>query len=330
MIKKTSSRLGLGVAIAVLSLSASAFAPAFAQQTTLTFAHGFTPDMSWGQAAQRFKEVVEEETDGEVQIRIYDSALLGEQRQLIEQIIDTGTNDITISLEPLSLWVPEVNLYQLLYLFESADHLDRFEQGEGGGELRELVREGAGVKVLTYFAREPRQLSTTNLAVESIDDVQGLTLRVPESDTAIAGWSAVGANPVPMPFGEVFTALRQGVLDAQENPFSHMVERQTYEVTPYGARTNHVYAPVWMMMSDERFEALPEAHQEAVLKAAEAAHELEREITAAAAAETEATLEGHGFQISEPDLAPFRERAQESYENFPALAEWVERVRAAE
>ncbi|WP_119462731.1 TRAP transporter substrate-binding protein [Rhodospirillaceae bacterium SYSU D60014] len=300
------------------------------EEMMLTFAHGFTPDMSWGKAAQKFKEVVERETDGKLQIQIYDSALLGEQRQLIEQIIDTGTNDISISLEPISLWVPEVNLYQLLYLFEDMDHLIRFEEGEGGQALKDLVREKAGLEVLTYFPRAPRQLSTVDIAVDSVEDVQGMKLRVPESKSAIAGWTAIGAKPVPMPFGEVFTALRQGVLDAQENPFPHMVARKTYEVTPHGARTNHVFAPVWLFMSAEKYAALPPEYKAAIDKAAQEAHAFERKITEAEIAEAEATLKENGFQITEPDLAPFREAARRSYDQFPQLKGWIERVQAIE
>lgn len=300
------------------------------EPTTLTFAHGFAPNQSWAQAAEKFKEVVEEKTDGQLTIDIYDSGQLGEQRQLFEDIMASGSNDITITLEPISQWVPEVNLYQMLYLFDDIDHLREFEEGPIGQELKDLVQEETGVRTLTYFAREARQLTTTDKEVHSLDDIKGLKIRTTESETALAGWEALGAQTVPMAWGEVFTALQQGVIDGQENPLDHIYARQTYEVTPYGALTNHVYASVWLMISEEKYQSLPEEWQQVIDEAAAEAHKFERSLMEEAMTEVMENLEAEGFKITEPDLGPFREAVEPVYQEFPDLAPWVEKIKAIE
>ncbi len=324
--------LKTGTVLAMLSaIGLGGLAPtsASAQEAqTLTFAHAFAPNMSWAKAAIRFKEVVEEETDGQLSVRIFDSGTLGEQRQLIEQIIDVGTNDMTITLEPLAFWVPEINVYQALYLFRDMDHLIAFEEGEVGTRLKDLTKERTGLKVLSYFPRPARQLSTVNTPIESVDDVQGLKLRVTESKAAIEGWSEVGAKPVPMTWGEVFTSLQQGVLDAQENPFDHMVARKTYEITKHAAKTDHAFASVWMLIDDERYNELPAEWQAVVDKAAAEAKAYEGELATKEIEDAVATLEENGVTIYEPDLAPFRERAKASYAHFPDLQDWITDIQA--
>lgn len=295
---------------------------------TLIFAHGFAPNMTWAKAAVKFREVVERETNGKLKIKIFDSAILGQQRQLIEQMIDADTNDLTITLEPLASWVPEINIYQSLYLFRDMDHLIKFEEGSVGQDLKNVVRKKSGLRVLTYLPRSARELSTTKIVVNSIDDVKGLKLRVTNSKAAIAGWTAVGAKTVPMSWGEVFTALRQGVLDAQENPFAHMIMRKTYEITPFAAQTDHIFASVWMVISDKKYQALPPEWQRVVDKAAVEAHDYERALAKKADEEAVDKLKSLGVKITKPDLAPFRAAAKKSYDEFPELKPWIERIKA--
>ncbi|WP_316978268.1 TRAP transporter substrate-binding protein [Shumkonia mesophila] len=298
------------------------------KKETLAFAHGFAPAQSWAKAAVKFKEIVEKETNGNLTIKLFDSGILGEQRQLIEQIIDAGTNDLTISLEPLSAWVPDINVYQMLYLFRDMNHLIKFEEGAVGKDLKEITKKKTGLRVLTYFPRPARELSTTKTVVNSINDVKGLKLRVTPSKAAIAGWTAIGAKTVPMNWGEVFTALRQGVLDAQENPFDHMLARKTYEVTKYAARTDHVFASVYVLMSEKKYKSLPEEWQRVIDKAAVEVHDYERAIVIKEDAEAVAKLEGLGMKITSPDLEPFRAAAKQSYDDFPDLKPWIEKIQA--
>jgi len=294
----------------------------------LIFAHGFAPNQTWAKAAVKFKEAVEEKTDGKLTIDLFDSGTLGEQRKLFEDIMTSGTNDITITLEPISNWVPEINLYQLLYLFRDMEHLEKFEEGAVGQELKDLVKEKTGTRVLTYFARNGRQLTTSKKEVNSLEDLKGLVVRVTESKAAIEGWTALGAKPVAMPWGEVFTALQQGVIDAQENPFDHVFERKTYEVTPFGTRTNHVFAPVWLLISEEKYQALPAEWQQVIDEAALEAHNYERGLLEQLTVEVETKLKEQGFTIAETDLEPFRQAARSSYDKFPEMKEWIDKISA--
>jgi len=290
----------------------------------IVFAHAQTSDSSWALAAEEFKEVAEKLSNGKLTVQIYGEGQLGDQRQTIEEIIVTGEIDVTMALEPLSYWFSGINVYQLLYLFRDVDHLVAFEEGLVGKEFKEKLLEETGLRVLTYFQRTPRQL-TSNRPINSLEDLKGLKIRVTESKTAIEGWKSLGASPVPMSFTELFTSLKQGVIDAQENPvYDGIYAYKFYEVQDYLSFTDHAISSVYVIISEKKYKSLPEVYQKILVQAANEAQRFERDFTE----EMELKAIEDGMEFTYPDKGPFIEAAKKSWEFFPELMDWAEKIQA--
>ena len=199
------------------------------------------------------------------------------------------------------------------------------ESGEVGTEIKNLVVEKAGMRPIMSFMREARQL-TSSEPIQSLEDIKGMKIRIAQSEASISAWEALGATPVPMPMGEVFSALQQGVIDGQENPNSIIYARNIYEVNKHVALTNHQYAPVWVLISEKKFQQLPEDLQDIVLESAQEAQAFEADIAEEEWSEMRGKLENEGVEYTEIDVAPFKEAVKDVYKEFPELVPYVEKI----
>ena len=280
--------------------------------------------VSWARGIRKFAELAEEASNGRLTFRISSGGIMGSQRQVLENM-QLGTIHMTYTFEPLTAWVPEIDAYSFLYMFDDYDHVRRVDRGEVGQQLKQLVVEKAGFRPIMSYVREARQL-TSNRPIRSIEDVQRLRIRTTPSPVVIRSWEAIGARPVPMPMGEVFSALQQGVIDGQENPLSVIHARNVYEVNSHIALTNHQYSLVWVLISESKFRSLPADLQQVILAAAEEAEAYEHEIAKGEWAEMRQTLEDAGVTFTEPDVTGFRAATRDIYRGFPELAPFVEQI----
>jgi tripartite ATP-independent transporter DctP family solute receptor len=294
----------------------------------LVVAFDAVDSVSWAKGIRRFAEIAEEKSNGRLTFKIYSGGQMGSQKQVLENM-QLGAIHMTYTFEPLSVWVPEIDAYSFLYMFKDIDHLRRVDNGPVGIELKQLVVDKAGFRPIMSFVREARQL-TMNKPVYSIDDVVGKKIRVTQSSAIIQSWEAIGARPVPMAMGEVFSALQQGVIDGQENPLSVIYARKVYEANKYVAMTNHQYSLVWVLINEDTFQALPKDLQKVVLDAAKEAEVFEHEIAKQEWAAMQATLESNGVVFTQPDVTGFREATKDVYKSFPELARFVEKIYATE
>ncbi len=291
----------------------------------LVIAHDAIDSSSWSKAINKFAELAKEQSEGRLEFQIYGNSQLGSQKQVLESM-DLGTVDITYAFDPLSMWVPEINTYNFLYLFKDLDHIRAVDSGEVGTKIKKLVIEKAGMRPIMSFMREARQL-TSSKPINSIEDVKGMKIRVAQSAASINAWEALGAKPVPMPMGEVFSALQQGVIDGQENPNSIIYARKIYEVNKYVALTNHQYAPIWVLISEDKYQSLPKDLQEVILNAASEAEAYEAEIAQEEWNEMRSTLENEGVEFTQPDVSGFQEAVKDVYKDFPELVPYVEEIK---
>ena len=195
------------------------------------------------------------------------------------------------------------------------NHLDDFLYGPEGQKLQDETLEETGVHGLEFWIRGPRQL-TSNKPVESLDDLNGLKIRVPSIEASIEGWQALGANPTPMSFNEVYSSLQTGVIDGQENPVLFASNARIQEVQNYLTMTNHVYGYVQLLGSDKTFDGLTEAETDAVIEAAEEATEYQNELVIQ---EEESSLDAmidEGVEVIEVDTKPFEEAVQRANEQL--------------
>jgi len=252
--------------IAILLLSSFAFA---APKYVLKLGHVADPAKPYAIAGEYFAELVKEKTNGEVEIQVFPSSQLGNQRDLIEGLI-FGTLDLTLtSTAVLGNFLPKIAIFDLPFLFRDVKHAYKALDSIGMEIGKEL--EPKGIKLLAFFENGIRHLTNNVRPVRAPEDMKGLKIRVMEQKIYIEMMKALGANPTPMAFGELFTALQQGTVDGQENPVSHIWTKRFFEVQKYISLTGHVYAAEPLLISMITWNKLPvDAKAAIILSAAEA------------------------------------------------------------
>jgi TRAP-type transport system periplasmic protein len=269
------------------------------------FGHLADENHIWHKTAQKFEELVEEKTDGGIDISIYPNNSLGGETDTINAI-QSGTADMVISGETLQNWAPKAALMAVPYAFRDLDHVKTVVEGEIGGEIEKEITEKAGLTPLYYHTRAPRNL-TSNKEIKSPEDLKGFSMRVPNVPLFLKVWEAAGAKPQVMDFNEVFTGLQQGVIDGQENPVDLIKSGALYEVQDYVNRTEHVYSWIYILVGNKQFDALNDEQKKAVTEAAAEAQKYGAELYDKEIAQIEKDLEKEGMKFVDVDQDAFRE-----------------------
>lgn len=223
----------------------------------------------WHRTAEVFANSVSNKTGGNMTVALFPDSQLGSEIDNINSI-QLGTCDLAISGESMANWAPKAAFAAVPYVFRDTAHLDKVINGPIGKEITDEIAEKVGLKALYYHKRSPRNL-TSNKVIKSVDDIKGLIIRVPTVPLFVKAWEALGAKPTPMALNEVFTALQNNTIQAQENPFDMTYSRKFYEVQKYAYETEHVVGLVWVLVGVKQFEALPDDYKKAVLEAAKEA-----------------------------------------------------------
>lgn len=223
---------------------------------TLRFGHLANEQNIWHQAAEKFKEEVEANSDGQIEVRLYPSEQLGNEMDVINSI-QLGTADMTITGESLQNWAPKAAMMAVPYAFRDSEHLHATVSGEIGADIEAQITERTNLVPLAWFERGPREL-TSNRPIRNPDELDGLRLRVPNVPLFVDTWQALGARPTPMAFSEVFTALQQNTLEGQENPLSLIESASFNEVQDYVNMTGHVRSWIYVVIGRNQLEAMPD------------------------------------------------------------------------
>ncbi len=259
---------------AVVSLTVAA--PLQAADLTLKLGHLANEDNTWHLGAVKFGEELAARTDGRIDVQVFPNESLGKEVDLINGM-QLGTVDMTITGESLQNWAPQAALLAVPYAYKSIEHMDEVAGGEIGDAIKQQIIEKAQIRPIAYFARGPRNL-TSNRAITSPDELNGLKLRVPNVPLFVDVWKTLGAQPTPMAFSEVFTSLQNGTIDAQENPLALIKSANFNEVQKFVNKTEHVRSWIYLTISELTWNKLSEADQAAVMEAAAAAQAYEREL----------------------------------------------------
>ncbi|MBP2230965.1 tripartite ATP-independent transporter DctP family solute receptor [Azospirillum agricola] len=303
------------------AVAATALLPgaAFAQ-TVLKLGHVWPQTEIHAKAAEMFAEDVAKATNGAVKIQVFGGSTLGSDRELVEGL-KFGTVDFWVGgAGVLSAASDTAKIFTIHFMINGIDHFKTIYNGPVGTEITERIKKESGYQVVGYWLRGPRWL-TTKSAVNSPADLAGRKIRVPDSPVFVKSWQALGAAPTPMNFGEVFTALQQGVIDGQENPLSLILNSKFSEVVKHLVRTEHVFEPIAVVMNSKRLEKLPEDQRKAIIDAVNARA---KEFAAAEVSRGEADflkqLQAQGMTLIEPDKAAFRAKVEPVVDrDFPSL-----------
>jgi TRAP-type transport system periplasmic protein len=284
----------------------------------LKLGHGTSTTSLYHEGAVKFKELVEEKTDGQVTVEIYSDGTIGHDNDLINFMKSANVQMGMIGVEPLMAIAPKLKVVGLPYIFQDRDTAYKVLDGEIGAEMVADLPSEHGVRVLAYFENGFRNVTNSKREVNSPEDLDGLKLRTPQSPVSLAIFKALGANPTPMSFGELYTALEQKTVDGQENPLSLIYQNNFYEVQEHIALTSHMYSPMVLSISEKTWSELSSELQTAVQEAANEARDFERNLSAEQEADLISKLEEAGVKITKPDLAPFIKATENVHEEFDA------------
>lgn len=246
----------------------------------------------------KFKEIVEEKTNGQIVVETYHSSQLGDDRTMTEAL-QLGSQEVTIpSTAPLVNFVPEFAVFDFPFLFPSEEVADKVLDGEVGQKFLGML-EDQNLVGLAYWENGFRDVTNSVRPIATAADFKGLKLRTMENQVHLEAFQALGANPAPMAFGELFTAMQQGTVDGQENPYATINLQKFYEVQDYVSNTHHIYSPFVFLMSKPFFDGLTEEQQKIVKDAAVEAGKFNRKLNRETNAKSLEELQANGMTYTE-------------------------------
>lgn len=276
---------------------------AAAQEQTLTFASAYAAGDHQSLSLVEFGRLVEDYTDGRIKVDVAVAGVLGGERDVAEGI-QLGTVDGAILGGILQNFDPAMAILEFPFLFDDTAHVRRVMDGEVGAQISERLVTNTGIRPLGYIMRTPRVL-TTNSAVTSLADIKGQSIRVPEMRAHLETWRALGANPTPMAFTEVYAALQLGTVGGQENPLGVIHANRFYEVASHLAETNHLVGFMLITISETVFSNISSEDQEALVRAAAAASQYNEITLKEQSAVWDADVKS-SMTTTNPDMAEWR------------------------
>lgn len=293
----------------------------------VTFATAEDTELRWGmqasvssleyEAAQLAADHVEEATDGRVVINLFPEGQLGDDRDMLAQVT-WGTLDITYAqMGRIGDWIPRAGVTQLPYVIRDYDHIQAIYNSDFGQELREEMAQDYNwhPMAVSYFGTRH---TTSNRAINSIEDMDGLKLRVPNARALLDFAKYAGASPAPIAFSEVYLALQTNAVDGQENPLPTIDAQKFYEVQDYLALTGHMAQDIVTIVSEKTYQGLSASDRRALQEALDAGAAFMAEEVMEGEAELVAFFESEGLTVTRPDQGPFREAMKPLYEEFQA------------
>lgn len=258
------------------------------------------------EAAVKYGELLREATKGQYSVKVYPSSQLGNERELTEAVI-LGTVDMTLSgPTPVSWYIPEYSMVNCPFIYKDLQHYMRVWDGEVGKFINQLLLEKKGLYVLDNWYRGPRYL-TAKKEIKTLEDLKGLKIRVPEAEITLEVWKILGTNPTPVPFNELYMALQQGVVVAQENPFEMIQTASLYDVQKFIMNTQHVASHYMLLIADKQLKSLPADIQKAIKETAVKAGEYQDKLMMEGEAKILKDLESKGMKFVEMDPRPWKE-----------------------
>ncbi|MCX7786651.1 MAG: TRAP transporter substrate-binding protein [Spirochaetes bacterium] len=270
----------------------------------LRIAHTHTEEGLYFKGSVKFKELVESRSNGKIKVEHYPNGQLGADKD-IQEGVKLGTIETGLSSSPVVSLNDYYKLLDAPYLFVSRDHMSKVLDGEIGAKMAKPL-EDVGIKHLGYWENGFRHITNNKRPIYKPDDLAGIKLRIPESAVRMNTFKAFGANPVAMPFTEVFGALQQGIIDGQENPLATIYQASLHEVQKYLSFTGHVYSAVHLLMNKKLFDSLPADLQKILIDAGKETAQYTRKLGDEADKKLADLMhQKSGIQINQADVKSF-------------------------
>jgi tripartite ATP-independent transporter DctP family solute receptor len=266
----------------------------------------------------KFKEIVETKTKGKYEIQVYSGNQLGDDVKATQNVRAGSIEMVLTSAAPVTGMAPEFMVFDLPFILTSDKAVDAIFDGPVGKKLAGTL-DSKGLHLLAYYENGFRQLTNSAKEVKSPADLSGLKIRTMENPIHLATWRALGANPTPMPFSELFTAMQQKTIDGQENPIPTIYLLKFYEVQKYATLTGHVYTPFILLINSKLWESLPPEDRKIFEEAAQESAKLERAANRKMNSDQIGELKKVGMTITElsaEQLKAFQDAVAPVYKEF--------------
>ncbi len=300
-----------------LFLLLTAALPVFAE-TTLKIGHVLNPDHSWNVCLLGFAEDVQKATEGRVVIQVYPGSQLGNEKDLIEglslQTIDGGL----IGGGSFQSIEPKFGVEALPYAWPTHEAAYRALDGELGAYLLSLLQK-KGIVGLSWWENGFRHMTNNLRPIVKPEDLKGLKIRVTPDKMRLDTFKALGASPMPINFGELYTALQQGVVDGQENPFAIIYSNSFYEVQKYLSVTGHIWGSALLCVNSSAWSRVSKEDQAAVMKAADKWRDEQRRQTREQEDKFLVLLKEKGMEVNTVDKAPFQQAVQSVWVDYESV-----------
>ncbi|MEO0822037.1 MAG: TRAP transporter substrate-binding protein [Pseudomonadota bacterium] len=302
----------------VNALAGAAFAAAatfgcIAQATEFKFGHVGAPGSLFEASVNEFARCANEAFDGAHTVTGFGSSQLGKDRELLQKL-KLGQVQFALPSSVMSSVDETFGVFEMPYIIKNRDHIRRVT-----AELDSTFQDAAksnGYRIVAYWENGFRHITNNTRPIKTPEDLAGVKLRTPKGAWRVKMFQLYGANPTPMAFSEVFTALQTGVIDGQENPYAQIASAKFQEVQKYLSITGHVYTPAYLLASDKHFSALPEDVQATLSKCGTETQEFVYEKAAALETELLDVIKAAGVEVIEADKDAFIAASKPIYDEF--------------
>jgi len=288
-------------------------APAIAQME-LKFGHVGEPGSLFAASAEEFAKRANAKLGGKAKVVVYGSSQLGGDKELLQKL-KLGTVDFALPSTVMSSEVDLFGVFEMPYLVKDRNHMKRIEQQVFWAKLAPQA-EKKGLKILAVWENGYRHITNNKRPIVKPEDLKGIKLRTPKGKWRVKMFEAYGASPSPMAFSEVFTALKTGVMDGQENPFTQIYSAKFQEVQKYLSLTGHVYTPAYLVTGSKKWATLPADVRKTLETVGKETQAYVYQTAVAAESDLLGKLKAGGMQVNEADKAAFIEASKPIYDEF--------------
>jgi tripartite ATP-independent transporter DctP family solute receptor len=291
---------------------------AHAEKLILKFGHVGNPGSLFSASADEFAKRANEKLGDKAEVQVFGSSQLGNDRELLQKL-KLGQVQFALPSSVMSSISPEFGVFEMPYIIKDRDHMKRV-QAEMGDTFQKAAQ-SKGYRILAYWENGFRHITNNTRPINKPEDLAGLKLRTPKGEWRVKMFQLYGANPTPMAFSDVFTALQTGVMDGQENPYTQIWSAKFQEVQKYLSITGHVYTPAYVLVSDSEFAKLPEDVQKTLTEVAQETQAFVYETAAKMDDDLLEKLKAGGIEVNEADKDAFIKASQPVYDEFGSSVE---------
>ena len=310
------------------ALACLSFAHAATAQMEIKFGHVGEPGSLFAKSAEEFANQANKKLGNKAKVVVFGSSQLGGDKELLQKL-KLGTVDLALPSTVMSSESDLFGIFEMPYLVKDRKHMSAIEKEVFWPRLAPET-EKKGLKVLAVWENGYRHITNSKRPIKAPGDLQGIKLRVPEGKWRVKMFQTYGANPSPMKFSEVFTALQTGVMDGQENPFSQIYSAKFHEVQKFLSLTGHVYTPAYVTAGSKKWASLPADVRKVLEETARETQAFVHEKAAKDDGELLEKIKAAGVQVNTPNKDAFIAASKPVYEEFakevPGSKEVIDRA----